>query len=119
MVVVEPSFFFFKKKKKLISLLTHREPSPIKKSNKSPNEPCSHCKVPVDTTNKDSYKTYRDEIYCCKDFTTLFLPKCRSCYQPVEKEAISAMDGKLDGKWHIDCFCCQVIEFNFKQFFQN
>ncbi|KAI8881066.1 hypothetical protein K501DRAFT_324701 [Backusella circina FSU 941] len=89
------------------------EPSPIKNSYKIPNETCSHCKILIDVNDKDSYKIYRDELYCKKDFAALFLPKCRSCYQPVEKEAISAMDGKLDGKWHISCFCCQICKIRF------
>ncbi|CAG8730403.1 2018_t:CDS:2, partial [Racocetra fulgida] len=36
-------------------------------------------------------------VYCPNDFADLFLPKCRRCHLPVEREAVSASDGKLEG----------------------
>ncbi|KAL0142283.1 hypothetical protein V8B55DRAFT_1586347 [Mucor lusitanicus] len=73
---------------------------------------CYHCKITFDDGDLD-YKTFRNRIYCTLDFRHLFLPKCQSCHKPVEKEAISATDGKLQGKWHIECFHCQVCHAPF------
>lgn len=68
---------------------------------------CYHCKMTFDDDDL-SYKTFKNRIYCNSDFRHLFLPKCQACNKTVEKEAISATDGKLQGKWHIECFHCQV-----------
>lgn len=66
---------------------------------------CYHCYEPI----YDSWKEHKGRVYCRKDFKSLFLPKCRACNKTVEREAISAMDGTLKGKWHRECFGCQVI----------
>ncbi|KAI8381515.1 uncharacterized protein BYT42DRAFT_566804 [Radiomyces spectabilis] len=66
---------------------------------------CSHCLEPV---LEDGFKEHRGRVYCRSDFKKLFLPKCRGCHLPVEKEAVSAMDGKLQGKWHLECFGCHT-----------
>ncbi|CAO3618833.1 unnamed protein product [Mucor fragilis] len=73
---------------------------------------CYHCKMAFDDGDLN-YKTFRNRIYCNSDFRHLFLPKCQSCHKPVEKEAISAPDGKLQGKWHIECFHCQICHAPF------
>ncbi|KAL0088926.1 hypothetical protein J3Q64DRAFT_1832644 [Phycomyces blakesleeanus] len=67
---------------------------------------CYHCYEPVD--EKTGCKEHQGRVYCRADFKTLFLPKCRGCNKPVEKEAVSALDGKLQGKWHLDCFGCHT-----------
>ncbi|KAI8987870.1 hypothetical protein BDF20DRAFT_814878 [Mycotypha africana] len=67
---------------------------------------CFHCKREL--KEGEAFKTYKNRIYCHDDFVQLFAPKCRSCHQPVENEAVSAMDGKLEGKWHMACFNCQI-----------
>ncbi|CAO3618631.1 unnamed protein product [Cunninghamella echinulata] len=67
---------------------------------------CYHCYCPL--TEKTGAKERQQRVYCRKDYKELFLPKCRACNLPVEKEAVSAVDGKLKGKWHLDCFGCHV-----------
>ncbi|CAI2165989.1 1400_t:CDS:2 [Funneliformis geosporum] len=67
---------------------------------------CVHCRNPIDP---NVGHVERDgNVYCPQDFTDLFLPKCRRCNLPVEKEAVSASDGKLEGKWHVNCFGCHT-----------
>jgi len=66
---------------------------------------CARCNKPIDPDVGHVEKN--DKVYCPHDFTDLFLPKCRACNRPVEK-AVSSSDGKLEGKWHASCFCCQV-----------
>jgi hypothetical protein len=75
-------------------------PKTIKKS-------CYKCNM---TFENADYKTFKNRIYCKSDYNNLFLPKCRGCNRLVENEAVSDMDGKLKGKWHIECFHCQVIK---------
>ncbi|KAI9308189.1 hypothetical protein BJ944DRAFT_156702, partial [Cunninghamella echinulata] len=67
---------------------------------------CYHCYCPL--TEKTGAKERQQRVYCRKDYKELFLPKCRACNLPVEKEAVSAVDGKLKGKWHLDCFGCHT-----------
>ncbi|KAG1462309.1 hypothetical protein G6F56_005548 [Rhizopus delemar] len=67
---------------------------------------CYHCYNPID--DNTGWKEYQGKVYCKEDFRSLFIPKCRACDKPVEKEAVSAMDGKLQGKWHLDCFGCHT-----------
>ncbi|KAG0188697.1 hypothetical protein DFQ28_004512 [Apophysomyces sp. BC1034] len=67
---------------------------------------CYHCYNPLD--DRAGYKEYQGRVYCQADFKDLFLPKCRACNKTVEKEAVSAMDGKLRGKWHVGCFACHT-----------
>ncbi|CAG8524142.1 10861_t:CDS:10 [Diversispora eburnea] len=65
---------------------------------------CAECKKPINPDIGHVEKEGR--VYCPDDFTNLFLPKCRRCKLPVQKEAITASDGKLEGKWHVTCFGC-------------
>lgn len=67
---------------------------------------CYHCYCPIDELT--GWKEFQGRVYCRSDFKSLFLPKCRACHQVVEKEAVSAKDGKLKGKWHLQCFGCHV-----------
>ncbi|SAM09129.1 hypothetical protein [Absidia glauca] len=67
---------------------------------------CYHCYCPL--TEKTGAKERQQRVYCRKDYKELFLPKCRACNLPVEKEAVSAVDGKLQGKWHLNCFGCHT-----------
>ncbi|KAG0050320.1 hypothetical protein BGZ83_004901 [Gryganskiella cystojenkinii] len=69
---------------------------------------CHHCKKPIQSSVGHVEKNNR--VYCPKDFGELFLPKCRACGLPVEKEAVCAQDGKLEGKWHAACFGCQTCK---------
>ncbi|KAK3821227.1 MAG: hypothetical protein J3Q66DRAFT_280502 [Benniella sp.] len=69
---------------------------------------CYHCKKPIHQSEGHVEKNGR--IYCPKDFNDLFMPKCRACGLPVEKEAVCAQDGKLQGKWHAACFGCHTCK---------
>ncbi|KAL0075082.1 hypothetical protein F4703DRAFT_1744480 [Phycomyces blakesleeanus] len=66
---------------------------------------CVHCYQPIDF-ERVGFKEYQGKIYCRPDYKRLFLPMCRACNQPVKGKAVSAMDGSLEGKWHVDCFGC-------------
>ncbi|KAF9912680.1 hypothetical protein EC991_009416 [Linnemannia zychae] len=78
---------------------------------------CYHCRKPIPQPTHTSSSTQQQQqghvekngrIYCPQDFASLFLPKCRGCNKPVEREAVSAQDGKLKGKWHTACFGCHT-----------
>ncbi|KAJ8654715.1 hypothetical protein O0I10_009605 [Lichtheimia ornata] len=72
---------------------------------------CYHCYEPLD--ERTGYKEHQGHLYCRSDFKSLFLPMCRACNRPVEREAVSAMDGKLQGKWHLECFGCHICHEEF------
>lgn len=76
---------------------------------------CYHCLVHLD--DRTGWKEYQGRVYCRSDFKVLFLPKCKSCHGTIEKNAVSAMDGKLNGKWHLECFGCHVRVPFFSPFF--
>ncbi|KAI7853906.1 hypothetical protein BDC45DRAFT_441491 [Circinella umbellata] len=67
---------------------------------------CYHCYQPID--ERTGYKEHQGRLYCKTDFKALFLPSCRACGKAVERQAVSATDGKLQGKWHLDCFGCHT-----------
>lgn len=49
----------------------------------------------------------------------MYLPKCRKCNRPIEKQAVSSADGQLKGKYHRDCFNCHKCQQPFpdKEFY--
>ncbi|KAK3831135.1 MAG: hypothetical protein J3R72DRAFT_373354 [Linnemannia gamsii] len=80
---------------------------------------CYHCRKPIpqpppspatstDTQSQQGHIEKNGRVYCSADFASLFQHKCRGCNKPVEKEAVSAQDGKLKGKWHTACFGCHT-----------
>ncbi|KAF9405074.1 hypothetical protein BGZ94_003771 [Podila epigama] len=69
---------------------------------------CEHCRAPIDPAVGHVEKKGR--VYCLRDYGELFLPKCRGCGLPVDKEAVCAQDGKLEGKWHAACFGCHACK---------
>ncbi|KAF9151290.1 hypothetical protein BG015_006856 [Linnemannia schmuckeri] len=75
---------------------------------------CSHCHKPIvqpsNGNGQPGHVEKNGRVYCFADFADLFLPKCRGCNKPVEKEAVSAQDGKLKGKWHTACFGCHTCQ---------
>lgn len=75
---------------------------------------CYHCRKPIvqpsNGSSQPGHVEKNGRIYCSADFADLFLPKCRGCNKPVEKEAVSAQDGKLKGKWHTACFGCHTCQ---------
>ncbi|KAF8891274.1 hypothetical protein BD779DRAFT_1514257 [Infundibulicybe gibba] len=47
-------------------------------------------------------------ILCEKCWKGMYLPKCRRCNLPIEKQAVSSSDGQLKGKYHRECFNCHT-----------
>ncbi|KIK59628.1 hypothetical protein GYMLUDRAFT_74506 [Collybiopsis luxurians FD-317 M1] len=45
-------------------------------------------------------------VLCERCWKNMYLPKCRRCNLPIEKQAVSSSDGQLKGKYHKDCFNC-------------
>lgn len=45
-------------------------------------------------------------VLCERCWKTMYLPKCRRCNRPIEKQAVSSADGQLKGKYHRECFNC-------------
>ncbi|KAF9532197.1 hypothetical protein CPB83DRAFT_903757 [Crepidotus variabilis] len=45
-------------------------------------------------------------ILCEKCWKNMYLPKCRRCNLPIERQAVSSSDGQLKGKYHKECFNC-------------
>ncbi|KAH7873549.1 uncharacterized protein C8R40DRAFT_1049367 [Lentinula edodes] len=48
----------------------------------------------------------RRSVLCESCWKNMYLPKCRRCNLPIEKQAVSSSDGQLKGKYHKDCFNC-------------
>jgi len=47
-------------------------------------------------------------VLCDQCWKNMYLPKCRRCDLPIEKQAVSSSDGQLKGKYHRDCFNCHI-----------
>ncbi|KAJ7109514.1 hypothetical protein C8R44DRAFT_713656 [Mycena epipterygia] len=47
-------------------------------------------------------------VLCEKCWKNMYLPKCRRCNLPIEKQAVSSSDGQLKGKYHRECFNCHT-----------
>ncbi|EGN95511.1 hypothetical protein SERLA73DRAFT_186555 [Serpula lacrymans var. lacrymans S7.3] len=47
-------------------------------------------------------------VLCEQCWKNMYLPKCRRCNLPIEKQAVSSSDGQLKGKYHKDCFNCHI-----------
>lgn len=45
-------------------------------------------------------------VLCEHCWKNMYLPKCRRCNLPIEKQAVSSKDGQLKGKYHRECFNC-------------
>lgn len=52
-------------------------------------------------------------VLCEQCWKNMYLPKCRRCNLPIEKQAISSSDGQLKGKYHKDCFNCHICHKSF------
>ncbi|KAG9318552.1 hypothetical protein JVU11DRAFT_644 [Chiua virens] len=49
-------------------------------------------------------------VLCERCWKNMYLPKCRRCNLPIEKQAVSSRDGQLKGKYHKDCFNCDQCQ---------
>ncbi|KAG6889844.1 hypothetical protein C0995_014322 [Termitomyces sp. Mi166 len=47
-------------------------------------------------------------VLCERCWKHMYLPKCRRCKLPIENAAVSSADGQLKGKYHRECFNCDV-----------
>ncbi|PPQ79223.1 hypothetical protein CVT24_012959 [Panaeolus cyanescens] len=47
-------------------------------------------------------------VLCERCWKNLYLPKCRRCNLPIERQAVFSSDGQLKGKYHRDCFNCHI-----------
>ncbi|KAI6166943.1 hypothetical protein EDD17DRAFT_1752278 [Pisolithus thermaeus] len=58
-------------------------------------------------------------VLCERCWKNMYLPKCRRCNLPIEKQAVSSRDGQLKGKYHKGCFNCHVCQQPFpdKEFY--
>ncbi|KAI5124521.1 hypothetical protein M0805_003045 [Coniferiporia weirii] len=58
-------------------------------------------------------------VLCERCWKTMYLPKCRRCNRPIEKQAVSSADGQLKGKYHRECFNCYKCQQPFpdKEFY--
>ncbi|KIJ69321.1 hypothetical protein HYDPIDRAFT_80264 [Hydnomerulius pinastri MD-312] len=58
-------------------------------------------------------------VLCERCWKNMYLPKCRRCNLPIEKQAVSSRDGQLKGKYHRDCFNCHTCQKPFpdKEFY--
>ncbi|KAH7908878.1 hypothetical protein BJ138DRAFT_304714 [Hygrophoropsis aurantiaca] len=58
-------------------------------------------------------------VLCERCWKNMYLPKCRRCNLPIEKQAVSSSDGQLKGKYHRDCFNCHACHKPFpdKEFY--
>ncbi|KAL4077325.1 hypothetical protein V8B97DRAFT_1866260 [Scleroderma yunnanense] len=58
-------------------------------------------------------------VLCERCWKNMYLPKCRHCNLPIEKQAVSSRDGQLKGKYHKDCFNCHTCHKPFpdKEFY--
>ncbi|PFH51747.1 hypothetical protein AMATHDRAFT_141899 [Amanita thiersii Skay4041] len=45
-------------------------------------------------------------VLCDSCWKSMYLPKCRRCNKPIERQAVSSSDGQLKGKYHRECFNC-------------
>ncbi|KAF7294820.1 hypothetical protein MIND_01019900 [Mycena indigotica] len=84
-----------------------RSPAPARRAagGKKPKV-CLRC----EKTIEDGKWVAMDEggVLCERCWKNLYLPKCRRCNLPIEKQAVSSSDGQLKGKYHRECFNCHV-----------
>ncbi|KAG2158460.1 uncharacterized protein EDB93DRAFT_670705 [Suillus bovinus] len=87
------------------------------RSNTKKDRICASC----DTKVNDGRWIQMDggNILCERCWKNMYLPKCRRCNLPIEKQAVSSSDGQLKGKYHRNCFNCHVCQKPFpdKEFY--
>jgi len=68
---------------------------------------CMRCSKPIEDKRWIRMENGRG-VLCDKCWKNMYLPKCRRCNLPIEKQAVSSSDGQLKGKYHRDCFNCHT-----------
>jgi hypothetical protein len=66
---------------------------------------CSVCLCSL-SKSKTPFVERDGRLLCAADYAELYLPKCRKCTKPVERQAVKSSDGALRGIFHRACFCC-------------
>ncbi|CEH19439.1 Adaptor protein Enigma and related PDZ-LIM proteins [Ceraceosorus bombacis] len=74
---------------------------------------CSVCLCPLGSS-KTPFVERDGKLLCAADYADLYLPKCRKCTKPVEKDAVKSSDGALKGIFHRGCFCCFQCDASFE-----
>ncbi|KAI6028469.1 hypothetical protein F5J12DRAFT_381505 [Pisolithus orientalis] len=89
----------------------------IRNGNAEENHICVRCKTKIE----DGRWIQMDEgsVLCERCWKNMYLPKCRRCNLPIEKQAVSSRDGQLKGKYHRGCFNCHACHQPFpdKEFY--
>lgn len=65
------------------------------------------------------YIQVEDNVLCERCWKHMYLPKCRRCNLPIEKQAVRSREGKLKGLYHRECFGCATCHkpFTDKEFY--
>ncbi|GAA6031740.1 hypothetical protein JCM8097_001963 [Rhodosporidiobolus ruineniae] len=71
----------------------------------SPSQSCTTCRRPL-PSRSDITLSGDGQPFCRPCFADRFLPKCRKCRRAIEKGAVTSSDGKIEGKYHRECFAC-------------
>ncbi|KAJ7097798.1 hypothetical protein B0H15DRAFT_773282 [Mycena belliarum] len=76
------------------------------KRERAPRKPkiCLRCETKID--DGKWVQVDGGGVLCEKCWKNMYLPKCRRCNLPIEKQAVSSSDGQLKGKYHRECFNC-------------
>ncbi|EIW84944.1 hypothetical protein CONPUDRAFT_162258 [Coniophora puteana RWD-64-598 SS2] len=79
--------------------------------------PCARCDSKIE--NGRWIEMDGGRVLCEQCWKNLYLPKCRRCNLPIEKQAVSSSDGQLKGKYHRNCFNCHACHKPFpdKEFY--
>lgn len=83
-----------------------RDRSATRERERAPRKPkvCVRCEKKIDDGKWVSVDG--GGVLCEKCWKNMYLPKCRRCNLPIEKQAVSSSDGQLKGKYHRECFNC-------------
>ncbi|KAK7020500.1 hypothetical protein R3P38DRAFT_2969828 [Favolaschia claudopus] len=89
---------------------TEKRQSPTRERSvtRAPRKPkvCVRCEKKIDDGKWVSVDG--GGVLCEKCWKNMYLPKCRRCNLPIEKQAVSSSDGQLKGKYHRECFNCHT-----------
>ncbi|KAF7323092.1 hypothetical protein HMN09_00089300 [Mycena chlorophos] len=69
---------------------------------------CLRCEKKIEDGKWVAMDGEKGGVLCEKCWKNMYLPKCRRCNLPIEKQAVSSSDGQLKGKYHRECFNCHV-----------
>lgn len=84
-------------------------------SGEHPN--CARCETKIESDRW--IQMDGGNVLCERCWKNMYLPKCRRCNLPIERQAVSSRDGQLKGKYHKGCFNCHACHQPFpdKEFY--